>query len=41
LIVDNWMDPNGMRPALGALLAATYLLFSGKARTYSVEEAQP
>jgi hypothetical protein len=40
LLVDHWMNATHTAPQLGAMLAGTYLLFSGRAASYSLEEAK-
>jgi len=40
LLVDHWMNSSHTEPQLGAILAGTYLLFSGRAASYSFDEAQ-
>jgi ubiquinone/menaquinone biosynthesis C-methylase UbiE len=40
LLADQWMDATCTEPRLGALLAGTYLMLTGKGATYSVDEAR-
>ncbi|HEY5956308.1 MAG TPA: methyltransferase [Polyangiaceae bacterium] len=40
LLVDHWMNSTHVQPQMGAILAGTYLLFSGHAASYSLDEAQ-
>jgi ubiquinone/menaquinone biosynthesis C-methylase UbiE len=41
LLVDHWMNSTHLEPQMGAILAGTYLLFSGHAASYSLDEVQP